>query len=292
MRLAIAVVAAAAAMAVAGAAEAGRAKDEAGVAGPSAVGASVEIRDAVVRVTVIPEERNDVKVEFVTTNKDLPLRVSTSGALTTIDGGLGRRINDCHGRREHPTVWVRRVGSVEYKDMPQVVIRTPRDVVVDAGGAVFGVIGRAGSVDLHNSGCSAWTVADASGDVTLRESGAGDVRMGSAGRLSLHLSGAGEVRATQVRQGLDATLSGAGSVTINDLSGPLQAHVSGVGKIRVVDGHAGAVHASVSGLGSVDFGGRADSLDASISGIGSIRVKQVTGQVTKSVSGGGHVSVG
>jgi hypothetical protein len=42
----------------------------------------------------------------------------------------------------------------------------------------------------------------------------------------------------------------------------------------------------------VDFGGDAQSLDASISGFGGIRVKAVSGPVTKSISGGGHVTVG
>ena len=264
----------------------------ASVASAAPVGASVEIRDAVARVTVIPEDRGDVKVEFVTTNAALPLKVSTSGALTTIDGGLGHRIQSCHGREQQPRTRVRGVGAVDYKDMPQVVIRTPRAVVVEAGGAVFGAIGRSASLDLRDSGCSAWTVADVAGDATLRESGAGDVRMGSAGRMTVHLSGAGAVRATQVRQGLDAILSGAGGMTVGDLSGALQAHVSGVGKITVLGGHAGAVRASVSGLGSIAFGGQAESLDASISGIGDIRVKQVTGQVIKSISGGGHVTIG
>ena len=280
MRLAISLIATAAVLAAA----------SAGDAAP--VGASVEIRDALARVTVIPEDRTDVKVEFVTTNAALPLKVSTSGALTTIDGGLGHRIHSCHGREQQPRTRVRGVGAVDYKDMPQVVIRTPRAVVVEAGGAVFGAIGRSASLDLRDSGCSAWTVADVAGDVTLRESGAGDVRMGSARHLTVHLSGAGAVRATQVRQGLDAILSGAGGMTLGDLSGALQAHVSGVGKITVLGGHAGAVRASVSGLGSIAFGGQAESLDASISGIGDIRVKQVTGQVIKSISGGGHVTIG
>ena len=263
-----------------------------GVAQAAPVGASVEIRDAVARVTVIAEDRADVKVEVVTTNAALPLKVSTSGALTTIDGGLAHRIHSCHGRQQDPRTRVRGVGAVDYRDMPQLVIRTPRAVVVEAGGAVFGVIGRSASVDLRDSGCSAWTIADVAGDVTLRESGAGDVRMGSAGHLTVHLSGAGAVRATRVRQGLDAILSGAGGMTVGELSGGLQAHVSGVGKINVTGGHAGAVRASVSGLGSITFGGQAESLDASISGIGDIRVKQVTGQVIKSISGGGHVTIG
>lgn len=277
MRLAIALLAAAAALTAGGAA---------------AAAPSVEIKDALVRVTVIPEDRSDVKVEMLTTNPALPLDVKTVGSETVISGGLAHRIYDCHTHGEQPTAWVRGIGAVPWKDMPQVVIHTPKAVIVDAGGAVYGSIGRAGSLDLENSGCSAWTVADVAGDATLRESGAGSVRMGSAGRLELRLSGAGSLHATQVRQGLDATLSGAGGVTIDELAGPMQAHVSGVGHIKVAQGHAGAVRASISGVGGVEFGGRAESLDASISGFGGIRVKEVTGQVTKSISGGGHVTIG
>lgn len=253
---------------------------------------SVEIRDAVARVTVIPEDRADIKVEMLTTNAALPLEVRTSGASTVISGDLAHRISDCHSRGDHPSARVRGVGEVAYENMPQVVIHTPKAVVVEAGGAVYGSIGRAASLDLGNSGCSAWMIADVAGDATLRESGAGSVKMGSSGRLQLRLSGAGNVHATQVRQGLDATLSGAGSVNIDDLSGALQAHVSGVGHIKIDQGHAAAVQASISGVGSVDFGGDAQSLNASISGFGGIRVKAVSGPVTKSISGGGHVTVG
>jgi hypothetical protein len=277
MRLTIALMTAAAAVATAGAANA----------------ASVEIRDAVARVTVIPEDRNDVKVEFLTTNHDLPLQVRTTGGETIVDGGLARRITSCGGRgREPRAVHVRGVGSVSYDAIPQVVIRTPRAVVVEAGGTVFGAIGRTGSLDLTNSGCSQWTIADVAGDATLQDSGAGSVKMGSAGRLDLRLSGAGQVHATRVREGMAVQLSGAGGVSIDDFAGPMDAKVSGVGRIQVSDGHAGAMRAAVSGIGAVEFGGAADSLDASISGFGAIRVKSVTGSVTKSVTGGGHVTIG
>lgn len=277
MRLAIAVAASVAVLTAAGAA---------------AAAPSVEIRDAVVRVTVIPENRADVKVEMLTTNARLPLEVRTSGSQTVISGGLAHRIYDCHTRGEAPTAWVRGVGAVDFKDMPQVVIRTPRAVAVEAGGAVYGSIGRAASLELENSGCSAWTVADAAGEATVRESGAGSVRMGSAVKLDVRLSGAGSIHATEIHQGMDATVSGAGGVTVDDLAGGLQAHLSGVGHIKVAKGHVGAIHASISGVGGVDVGGEADSLDASISGFGGIRVKSVTGPVTKSVSGGGHVTIG
>jgi hypothetical protein len=276
MRASIALVAALAAIATAG----------------SAGAASVDIRDAVARVTVIPEDRNDVKVEFLTTNADLPLQVRTIGGETIIDGDLDRRITNCHRKQESYAAYVRGVGRIAYNNIPQVVIRTPRAVEVSSNGVVFGTVGRSASLDLRNSGCSDWTIADVAGDATIQDSGAGSVKMGQAGRLDLRLSGAGEIHVIRLRQGLEASLSGVGSVNIGDLAGSVDAKVSGVGKIRVADGHAGAMRASVSGMGSVEFDGAAESLDASISGLGNIRVKHVNGSVSKSVTGGGHVTIG
>jgi hypothetical protein len=254
--------------------------------------ASVEVRDAVVRVIVIPEERSDVKVDFLATNPKLPIQVRHSGGTTIIDGDLRHRIARCHGHRgERPRVRVRGVGEVGEAAMPQVVIHTPRAVVLSSNGAVFGSIGRAGSIELQDSGCSAWTVADVAGDAAIRESGEGSLRMGAAGRLDVHLSGAASIHVVRVRQALSAQLSGAGDVKVGHLDGSLDAQVSGVGRVRVEEGHASMLHASVSGVGGVDFGGTADSLDAAISGFGSIRVRQVTGPVTKSISGAGHVTV-
>ena len=275
MRPVIALFASAALLAMAGAAQA----------------ASVEVRDAVVRVTVVPEDRNDVKVEFLTTNPKLPLEVRTQGGATVIDGGLNHRIASCHGPADHPSAWVHGVGHLDSAAIPQVVIHTPRAVNLSSSGVVYGSIGRSGSLDLQDSGCSDWTIADVAGDATVRESGKGELRMGATGRMDLHLSGAANIHAVRVRQSLNAMLSGAGGVRIEQLDGQMDAHVSGAGRIHVEGGHASAVHASVSGIGGVDFGGVADTLDAQISGLGSVRVSKVTGQVNQSVSGIGHVTV-
>lgn len=258
----------------------------------AAQAASVELRDAVARVTVVPEDRSDVKVEITRQNAELPLSISTSGDRTIIDGGLDHRIRSCNGMGDDAKVRVRDVGDVRWADMPQVVIHTPRAVVFDAGGAVAGVIGRSASLDLRNSGCSNWTVADVAGDAVIRESGAGSVRMGASERLAIHLSGAGGIHATRVRQALDARLSGAGGVRIDDVRGAMDAQVSGVGQVKVTAGKVSTARVSVSGIGGVDFGGTADALNATISGLGSVRVNEVTGQVNKSVSGGGRVSIG
>lgn len=276
MKLNIAVIAATAAFAAAGSAQA----------------ASVEIHDAVARVTVVPEDRADIKVDIVRPNPKLPLTVRTMGDRTVVDGGLDRAIRGCNVASSQPHVTVKGVGRVDQEAMPQIVIYTPKAVSLSANGAVVGAIGRSGSLDLSNSGCSAWTIADVAGEAEIHESGAGVIRMGASDKLEVRLSGAANINATRVRKGLEAQLSGAGNVRIAEVSGDVEARVSGVGKIDVETGRASTLRASVSGIGSVDFGGATQDLDASISGLGNVRVAQVNGNVRKSVSGGGRVSIG
>ncbi len=51
-----------------------------------------EIRNAVARVIVIPEDRSDIAVEITQGSADLPqLTVERRGGKVRIDGGLGRR---------------------------------------------------------------------------------------------------------------------------------------------------------------------------------------------------------
>lgn len=256
----------------------------------AAQAAVVDFEDAAVRVTVIPENRSDVKVEVIRQHPGLPLKIRTEGDRTIIDGGLEKRIRSCGD--EGRSVRIRDLGTVEEDELPTLVIRTPRDVKVEGGGVVRGSIGRSASLDLQTSGCSSWTVADVAGVARVRGSGAGNVRMGQAERLEVRLSGAGHLHAVRARQGLDAHLSGAGGVKIKQVGGPIDARVSGVGRIEVDEGRATTMKAHISGLGQVEFGGAADSLDASISGFGKVDVANVRGPVRKHVSGGGRVTVG
>ena len=58
------------------------------LAAGAASAASVEVKDAVARVTVIPENRTDIKVEVIQANPRLPLEVRTFAGRTIVDGGL------------------------------------------------------------------------------------------------------------------------------------------------------------------------------------------------------------
>lgn len=259
----------------------------------AAQAAEVEIKDAVARVTVIPENRNDIKVEFIKTHPNLPLQVRSLGGKTIVDGNLDRKIRSCSARGGRVEVSVSGVGSVRYDDMPQVVIRTPRDSEVEAGGAVFGTVGKSGSLELNNAGCGDWTVANVAGRLKLNVAGSGDTRVGSAGQASLRVAGSGDITTRGVSGPLDVDVAGSGDVWVASVSGgDVDVKVAGSGNVTVAGGSADQLSASVAGSGDVRFDGQAQSLKARIAGSGDIQARSVRGSVSKAVVGSGDVIVG
>lgn len=263
--------------------------------GAQAASPRVEIKDAVARVTVIPEARSDVKVEFLSSNSDLPMQVREAGGKVIIDGGLDRKIRSCDGDAEDgdAKVQVAGVGQVAYANMPQVVIRIPKDVDVEAGGAVFGVIGRSDSVKLSNAGCGDWTIANVRGALRLNLAGSGDTRVGTSGGATLRVAGSGDVRAQAISGSLDANIAGSGDVWAAAVNGgTVDVKIAGSGNVKVAAGQGGDMTASVAGSGDVVFDGPVRSLKARIAGSGDVRVKAVSGEVSKAIIGSGNVIVG
>jgi hypothetical protein len=258
----------------------------------SAQAASVDIRDAVARVTVIPENRTDVRVEIIATHPGLPLQVRTVGDRTIIEGGLDRRVRSCGGKGEDARVRVADLGDVTYREMPQVVIRTPRDARVEADGAVFGTVGRAARLDLAAAGCGDWTVANVEGELRLSQAGSGDIRAGGAGGARLRLAGSGDISLGTIAGPLSADIAGSGDVSAASVGGDLDAKIAGSGDVTVRGGRGGKVTASIAGSGDVTFEGAVDSVTARIAGSGNVRVREVRGEVSRSVLGSGRVEIG
>ena len=276
MRLSIAMAGAAALLAIAGAADA----------------ASVEVKDAVARVIVIPENRTDVKVEIVAANARLPLHVRSALGRTIVDGRLDRKLRGCRGAGDNAVVRVRGVGDVRWADMPQLVIRVPRDVDIDTGGAVWGSIGRSASLKLGSAGCGDWTVGNVEGAMTISQAGSGDTRTGTAGAAKIRLAGSGDVAAADIKGALRIDLAGSGDVNVASVTGPLEVHVAGSGDVKVGAGRATDMTVAIAGSGNVNFGGAADTLKARIAGSGDVHAGEVRGPVSKSILGSGHVTVG
>ena len=258
----------------------------------SAHAASVEIRDAVVRVTVIPEARSDIKIEITRANAKLPLSIRTLGDRTILDGDLDRRIRNCRSAGERSSVTVRGVGQVGYDEMPRVVIHTPRDVKLEAGGAVFGTVGRSVSLELDNAGCGDWTIANVAGLARISQAGSGGTRMGASGGLRIRVAGSGDVAAAEVTGGLDISIAGSGAASVRSIAGPLEITVAGSGDVLVGGGRATDMKVSVAGSGDIDFRGVADHLKARIAGSGDVHVNEVRGEISKSIMGSGRVTVG
>lgn len=261
-------------------------------AGAARAEPSVRIEHAVARVTVIPEARGDITVTVVKTNPRVPLKISRFADSIIVDGGLMLRSPNCHRILGIAGASVWGIGSIRWDDMPQVVVHTPMSAKVAASGAVYGNVGRGAGLELSNSGCGDWTVADQSGPVRLHLAGSGDVKAGAAGPADIGISGSGDVNLGAVHGGLTSSIAGAGDVIVASLDGPLHAHVAGSGDTRV---HAGAVSdmdVAIVGSGDVSFGGVAQSLKVRVAGSGDVSVAKVTGSVTKAVAGSGDVRVG
>ena len=252
----------------------------------------VEIKHAAARVTVIPEARGDIAVSITRPNPRLPLKVIRSGDSVIIDGDLGLRSPHCRTMFGGPGVVVWGIGDVKFADLPEVVVRVPRSARVGAAGAVFGVVNPGDSLELSNSGCGDWSVADQSGALNIHQSGSGNVKAGSAGSADVGVSGSGDVSLHTVRVGLSTAIAGSGNVTAVSVSGPLHARIAGSGDIRIAGGAVTDMDVSVAGSGDVRFGGVAQSLNARIAGSGDVTVAKVTGSVTKHVAGSGDVNVG
>lgn len=262
--------------------------------GAAAAQSKIDIEDAVARVTVITENRNDVDVQVTQGSAGLPpVRVSRRGAATLIDGGLNERdIRSCDARGNEATVEVRGVGRVNLNQAPRIVIRAPLDLAIEADGAVWGMVGRTRRLDLESAGCGDWTVANVSGPADLAVAGSGDIRAGAVGSAEVAVAGSGNVNLVSVANGLEVHVAGSGDVRVGRAEGPFEARIAGSGDVIVDGGRAGQASVQIAGSGDVRHAGAADSLAAQIAGSGDVRFARVSGPVSRAVIGSGDVVVG
>lgn len=273
-----------------------------------ATAADVEIRNAVARVVVIVEDRDDVGVEVTQGGSRLPrIDVQRRGRDVRIDGGLRRGglfgsndgIRSCNNGPssarqpgEGAVVEVRDLGRIRMEDAPLIVLRTPRDVDVSAGGAVYGAIGRgARSIELGSGGCGDWTVANTDGDVALSVGGSGSIRAGASRALDAKVGGSGSITAGATGD-LDAAVGGSGGITVARVDGDGDVAIGGSGDVRIREGRMNELSVSIGGSGSVRYGGQTRDLSVAIAGSGDVNVGAATGQVSRTIVGSGSVNIG
>ncbi|OGN49025.1 MAG: hypothetical protein A2352_11815 [Caulobacterales bacterium RIFOXYB1_FULL_67_16] len=279
-----------------------------GLSAAPASAAELEIRNAVARVVVIVEDRQDIGVEVTQGRSRLPaVQVRRHGRDVEIDGGLrrngflggGSRIGACNSGRldaaqpgQGATVEVRDLGRIRLEDAPLIVVRTPRDVDVSAGGAVFGAVGRgARSVELDSGGCGSWTVADVGGPVELGVGGSGSIRAGASRSLDASVGGSGSISAGQTGD-LKVAVGGSGGVEIAGANGRGDVSVGGSGGVNIRQGRMDKLSVAIGGSGDVRFGGTTRDLSVAIAGSGDVRVAAATGAVSRSIVGSGTVHIG
>ncbi|HYE42902.1 MAG TPA: DUF2807 domain-containing protein [Caulobacteraceae bacterium] len=275
-----------------------------GAAG-AAQAADVEIKDAVARVVIIPEDRSDVAVEIVPgTATQLPkiTMQRTGSGKVILDGNLGRnRIRGCDGKvvaGSQPLdglagvkVRIRGADDVSMAQSPIITIRTPKDLDVSAKGAVFGWVGRSDRAEVGNAGCGDWTIGDVKGSLEIAQAGSGDTRAGSSASLSISIAGSGDVAAGPTGD-LEASIAGSGDVRVASVNGRVEAAIAGSGDVRVDGGRATSVEASIAGSGDVRVDAPATSAEANIMGSGDVYIQSVSGTTSKSVMGSGTLRVG
>jgi hypothetical protein len=272
----------------------------------AAQAAEVVIKNAVARVVVVPEAgRSEVKVSVNYGSADLPKLQVSKGVRgeTIIDGGLDRRVRGCSAMGvvlddvvsptsppDNLKAEIRDHAPVRIADAPLITVYTPVDVDVKAGGAVFGAIGRAKSVELGDGGCGDWTVANVEGPMLIAVGGSGDVKTGTAGATRIRIGGSGDV-STGAVSGLDVAIGGSGDVKVRRVDGPVEVTIGGSGDVRIDGGRAARFKATVAGSGNVSFDGEAETVHATVAGSGDVRVKKASGAVNKTVLGSGSVTV-
>ncbi len=261
-------------------------------AAEAAAAPSLEIRNAAARVVVIPEARSRIAVTLIHANAQLPVRITRAGDKVIVRGDVGHQVHGCPAPAGGRVVQIRGRGPFALNDLPRLVVRTPLDVRVSVGEAVFGAVGRGASLDLANQGCGDWVIGNMRGKLKISQAGSGNARAGSAGSADLSMAGSGSISIGNIRSGLTAISSSAGDITAASVAGPLTVRVAGSGDIRAKTGRVTMMNASIAGSGNVWFGGVADSLVASVAGPGGINVNQVSGPVTRRIFGSGAIRVG
>lgn len=272
-------------------------------------GASLRIREAAARVTIIPEDRQDFQIEIDNSAGRAPMpTVTVSDGKVIIDGHLRGRIDDC---RSDGGADLEHYGELAADQLPAITIRAPRTVDIDRSGAGTTEIGPAQALDLDFSGCGAVAAGDVAGNLEVDLAGSGTIRTGAARSLDVDLAGSGELTTGAIAETAEIDVAGSGAVTIAGLTGDLNADAAGSGSLTVQGGEvrtaevdlAGSavvtiaapvrtLNVSIVGSGGVEVTNTVGDLEADIAGSGSVSVQAVTGTVQRQVYGSGEVRIG
>lgn len=255
---------------------------------PAQAATEVELRHAVARVVVIPENRADVALAVNYGTSQLPkIMVHEEGDKLVADGKLEMHSINCHDNG----VNVAGYGSIDAANLPQVIIHVPMDAKVSFGGGSFGEVGPTKSLAFDEGGCGDWKLADVAGKGEINIGGSGTVNTGAIGEAEVNIGGSGNFHARSVGR-LEGNIGGHGDIDADTINGDSEINIGGSGNVNLQGGRSPKMEVNVAGSGRVNFGGEVHDLAVNIVGSGDVHVKKVTGNVSKSVMGSGNIVIG
>ena len=272
----------------------------------AATAQTVKVENAVARLVYMPENRSDIAVEISQGSSNLPAPTVTRTARgVEINGGVNGRGRTLHsyqcngGSRQQPperpgegvSVTVRGYGRIEAMDAPLIVVRGPRDIEINTGGAVYGAVGRgADNVKVRSGGCGDWVIANVTGNTDIAVGGSGRFWAGRADNVRIAIGGSGDVNVSEAGS-LDVSIGGSGDVKVMQLTERANIAIAGSGDVQIVGGNIDSLSSTIAGSGDIDFGGTTRDLSVNIMGAGDVRVNRVTGNISRRVMGVGKVIV-
>ncbi|MEZ5996193.1 MAG: DUF2807 domain-containing protein [Hyphomonadaceae bacterium] len=252
-------------------------------------GTKIDLRHLAAAVTVTPEDRSDFVIEINNQAGRLPMpEISTSNGVVIVEGFLAGRISRCE---DDGGANVRGYGEMAASDLPQIVIRAPRDLNIERGGAGSTEIGATNTLDADVAGCSTLTAGDVTGALKADLAGSGALRAGAAQSLDASVAGSGEIVTGAIADGADIDIAGSGEVTIASLTGTLNHDGAGSGTLEIQGGSIGQARIDLAGSGGAEITAPVQALTVDIIGSGDVVVHAAVGDISASIAGSGDVEV-
>ncbi len=266
--------------------------------------ASLKVKDAVVRLVVIPEDRTDFSYSLTKGSEAFPvLTVRQDGNRLVFDGNLKRKIRSCNNMRNkagnmpidpmtpdpEAQVTLRDGQDLKLSEAPLLVVRAPKSVAVSTSGASVVAVGRSQSLEVSNAGCGAWTVANVEQRLEINQAGSGKIVAGNSAETKVSVAGSGDIYVADTKA-LEVSIAGSGDVSARRVEGPAEVNIAGSGDVRIQQGKLSKLDVSIAGSGDIKAP-RVVDLTVSIMGSGDVEVESIEGKRSVSIMGGGRINV-
>jgi hypothetical protein len=235
----------------------------------------------------------------------LSIKVPDGAALDITDGGVARyTIGSVGGALSLSFSGSGGVKAAAVKDLSISLSGSGTSDIGAVDGRLKARISGSGSVsiahlhapatDVDLSGSGNLDVADGdAGALNGSVHGSGNLGIPAAAATHLSASGSGDVTVKSIKGQFEAKLSGSGNLTVAAIeSSAANLQASGHSAIKLGSGSIGAFSLSSAGASDIDIQATVNDANISMVGAGEVRFAKLTGHVSQSVTGSGHVVIG